>query len=36
MARRNARISAMVAALLFVGVMTMLPYPTAVAKSKMQ
>ncbi len=36
MARRNARIAAMVAALLFLGAMTMLPYPTAEAKSKMQ
>ena len=36
MARRNARIPAMVAALLFLGAMTTLPYPTAEAKSKMQ
>jgi aldose 1-epimerase len=36
MARPNARIPAMVAALLFLGAMTTLPYPTAEAKSKMQ
>src|ERR1700733_12634859 len=36
MARRNARIPAMVAALLFLGAMTTLLYPTAEAKSKMQ
>jgi aldose 1-epimerase len=36
MARRNARIPAMAAALLFLGAVTMLPYPTAEAKSKMQ
>ena len=36
MARWNARIPAMVAALLFLGAMTTLPYPTAEAKSKMQ
>lgn len=36
MAIRNARIPAMVATLLFLGVMTTLPYPTAEAKSKMQ
>jgi aldose 1-epimerase len=36
MAIRNASIPAMVAALLLLGAMTMLPYPTAEAKSKMQ
>jgi aldose 1-epimerase len=36
MARRNARIPALVAALLFLGAVTTLPYPTAEAKSKMQ
>jgi aldose 1-epimerase len=36
MARRNAAISATVAALLILGVMTMVPYPNAEAKSKMQ
>ncbi len=36
MARWNARIPAMIAALLFLGAMTMLPYPNAEAKSKMQ
>src|SRR5580700_2026963 len=36
MAIRNARIPAMVAALLFLGAVTTLPYPTAEAKSKMQ
>jgi aldose 1-epimerase len=36
MAIPHARISAMIAALLFLGAMTRLPYPTAEAKSKMQ
>jgi aldose 1-epimerase len=36
MAIPNARILAMIAALLFLGAMTILPYPTAEAKSKMQ
>src|SRR6202167_999869 len=36
MDRRNARFSAMVATLLFLGAVTTLPYHTAVAKSKMQ
>src|ERR1700734_2688971 len=36
MARPNARIPAMVAALLFLGAMTRFPYPTADAKPKMQ
>ena len=36
MAIPNARISAMIAALLFLCAMTRLPYPTAEAKSKMQ
>jgi aldose 1-epimerase len=36
MAIPNARISAMIAALLFLGAMTRLPYPTTEAKSKMQ
>ena len=36
MAIPNARIPAMVAALLFLGVMTIRPYPTAEAKSKLQ
>jgi aldose 1-epimerase len=36
MARRNLTIPAMVAALFFLGAVTMLPYPKAEAKSKMQ
>ena len=36
MARRNLTIPAMVAALFFLGAATMLPYPKAEAKSKMQ
>ena len=36
MARRNVRIPAMAAALLFLGAVTIRPYPTAEAKSKLQ
>jgi len=36
MARRNLTIPAMLAALFFLGAVTMMPYPKAEAKSKMQ